>query len=100
MPDLLLGITAAVAVVSAGISVFTLLFTLRRPAEPLASEVTRDVIALRTSLMDLTDKVEHWQRRERVRKLRESVDARGEEAGQTATVSTKDELRRKLFGGQ
>lgn len=95
---LALSLIAALCVLSAGISVFTLLYTMRRPEEPLASEVTRDVIALRTSLMDLADKVDHWMRRERVRKLRESVDARGEEASPPTTVSTKDELRRKLFG--
>jgi hypothetical protein len=93
----LLVFTVALSVCAAVIAGVGLLVTLRRP-EPLAtSELARDVAALKLALADTVDKVEHWQRRDRVRKLRDANEQQ-QLPLEDPDVPLKERLRRQ-FGG-
>ena len=61
-----------------------------------------DVASIRNDVTDLTDRVEHWMRRDRTRKLRGEPSDRDtiDDAPPQPTVrDLKSELRRKVFGG-
>lgn len=64
---------AALAVLAAGLSAITLMIVLRKRAEPSLAEALKEVHTLQSDLNDLHDKVDHWQRRDRVRTLRAGV---------------------------
>lgn len=52
-----------------------------------------DVSALRAEVLDILDKVEHWMKRDRVRRLRDSHEQPDEQPTQPAAPTTKAELR-------
>lgn len=94
IPLALLVFTVALSVCSAVIAAVTLLITLRRPAPLATSELARDVNALKLALADLVDKVDHWQRRDRVRKLREANEIDPPTLAEPP-ITTKEALRRQ-----
>jgi hypothetical protein len=77
--ELALSLVTAGCVLALGTSLGTLWFLWTRDPTPSVAALERDMNALRLSLADLFDKVETWQRRDRVRRLRESNEPQPEE---------------------
>lgn len=96
MGDVLLILATSLSAVALGCSVVSLaLHYARRNEHP-------DVTQLRTDVLDVLDKVEHWIKRDRVRRLRASREE-DEPAEALPLASRKDQLRAKLRamrGGQ
>lgn len=91
---------AVSAVVLAGVSLVLSLRATRiatAPAPASSQELYAHVQALRTSVIDLTDRVEQWQKRDRVRRTRESHEG-VEAAPPMDPVSLKAEVRRRALG--
>lgn len=89
MSDVLLILATSLSAVSLGCAVVSLaLHYARRNEHP-------DVTQLRTDVLDVLDKVEHWIKRDRVRRLRQGQeDAAAAELPQGP--ATKDQLRARL----
>lgn len=91
----LIGALSILATCTAGGAVY---FLVKRPPTPTTADVERQVNTLRLAIADLTDRVEQWQKRDRVRNLR---------AGQEAAapmpmdrVGLKNALRARLGGSE
>lgn len=92
-------------VVATSVSVFALLIAglslvfhwARGQEHPDVSEVRKQLQELSLAHADLVDKVTHWQRRDRVRKLRESREAPQEDLPMDPKA-LKADLRAKVFG--
>lgn len=99
-PEFATSVCAVLALITALVSLY---FCLRSGSLP---EVTTQVRQLALDVTELYDKVEHWTRRDRVRKLREGQEAaRQKEIDETTlpaqpanTKARKAQLRAKLFG--
>jgi hypothetical protein len=64
---------------------------------PDVAPVTKSLQELQLAHADLVDKVTHWQRRDRVRKLRESHELpQDEPSGDPKQI--KAQLRQRVFG--
>ncbi|MGH7177139.1 MAG: hypothetical protein ACREJC_07160, partial [Tepidisphaeraceae bacterium] len=98
MSSLALSVLAALTVLSAGIAGISLWFTALRPKPPDVSTLAQRIHALELGHADLVDKVSHWQRRDRVRKLRDANEPAGSEPEVLAGETAKDRLRRQVFG--
>lgn len=98
--DWTLGLIAALsifALCSAGVSLF---LHWVRPAEPTTADQARELQALRLAHADLVDRVEQWQKRDRVRRLREGRESAEQDPVEQLTPhERKAALRRQLFGG-
>ncbi len=85
---------AFVALCFAGFSLF--LHFVRRKQPPEVAEVWTAIQEARTQHLDLLDKVEHWRRRDSVRRARQGAE---EKAGEVVVDPTPQErklaLRRK-----
>jgi len=95
----LIAVCSAAALVLSAISL--LLHWQRPEIHPDVARVDNEIQGIRTSILELFDRVEHWMKRDRVRKLRESQEAKPEGQGETeapARPETKAELRRRLLG--
>lgn len=84
------------AILIAGLSL--LLHWARGKEHPDVAPVARSLQELTLAHADLVDKVAHWQRRDRVRKLRASHEEGTEEAAPTDPKALKASLRRQVFG--
>lgn len=99
-PEFATSCAAVLALITALVSLY---FCLRSGSVP---EIQTQVRQLAIDVTELYDKVEHWTRRDRVRKLREGQEAARQKeidqehlpalAGDTKT--RKAQLRAKLFG--
>lgn len=91
---------AACSILALGIAGLSLAIQLKRGAEhPDVSEVRTSVRELHTQYLDLLDKVEHWVKRDRVRRLRDSHDPKDEPAA-AAPQDIKANLRARVFGNR
>lgn len=87
--DLLLIVATSFSAIALGVSIVSLsIHWSRRNEHP-------DVTQLRTDVIDVLDKVEHWIKRDRVRRLRAAREPE-EEAPQETGPITKDQLRARL----
>lgn len=99
-PEFATSVCAVLALITALVSLY---FVLRTGSLP---EIQSTVRQLSLDVSELYDKVEHWTRRDRVRKLREGQEqARQKEIDETTlpaptgTVKArKAQLRAKMFG--
>lgn len=73
MPDFATSALATLAVLSAVISAISLMAVMKLRQQPLPTEVLKMVHTLASDVQDLYDRVDHWQRRDRVRNLREKA---------------------------
>ena len=64
---------SAVAIILSGVSLT--LHWLERNSSPQVDHLNARIDSLQTSQLDILDKVEHWQRRDRVRRVRESQES-------------------------
>jgi hypothetical protein len=84
------------------LSIISLLIHWKRPqVHPDVARVDNEIQGIRTSILELFDRVEHWMKRDRVRKLRDAQEAKQEAPqGEIAPAApmTKAELRRKHLG--
>lgn len=97
--DWTLGLIASLSVFalcSAGVSLFLHWI---RPSEPTTAEQARELQALRLAHADLVDRVEQWQKRDRVRRLREGRESVDETPAELSPGELKAHLRRRVFGG-
>ena len=98
LPTVTLVVATSVAVFALLISGLSLCLHWARGQEhPDVSEVRKQTQELSLAHADLVDKVTHWQRRDRVRKLRESREQPQEEAF-TDPKALKADLRSRVFG--
>lgn len=108
-----LGLVFAVSAGSVGFlfSVVSLaLHWAKRDEHPDVSRLDAAVTHIRTEIADLTDRFEHWGKRERVRRLRagrESADdaaaanpAAGSDHQATSPADVKRALRARVYGGR
>lgn len=92
-------------VVATSVAVFALLIAglslvlhwARGQEHPDVSAVRKQLQEISLAHADLVDKVTHWQRRDRVRKLRESREAPQEDVAQDPKA-LKQSLRQAVFG--
>ena len=85
------------ALLSAGVSLFLHWI---RPSEPTTAEVARELQAMRLAHADLVDRVEQWQKRDRVRRLREGKEAADiPDLDSLSPHERKAHLRRQFLGG-
>jgi hypothetical protein len=82
--------------VSLALAGVSLLVTLKRPEPKSTPELMREVNALRLGHADLVDRVEQWQKRDRVRRLREGKEELQQELAPMDPRSVKDQLRRQF----
>lgn len=105
--QLVLALTAlAAALVSLAVSAWVSL----RPRPDSPAELLSTVRQLSLDVTELYDKVEHWQRRDRVRRLREGqekaaadpelADLGGQRAHDVDGALSKAQLRELVFGGR
>jgi len=76
-----------------GISIVSLILHWKRPEQsPETARVDADLQAVRTAHLELLDKVEHWMKRDRVRKAREGREKASEAVSDDipADASPKD----------
>jgi len=99
--SLFLGILGAVGALSLGISIVSLILHWKRPEQhPDTARLEQELTAVRTAHLELLDKVEHWMKRDRVRKAREGREAASEvviEPGPQTPAEKKAELRKRLL---
>lgn len=89
MDVLVVGIAASLSAVALGCAVVSLaVHWVRRKEPPDVTELRALVHELRTEHLDLFDKVEHWVKRDRVRRLREAKEQ--SEITDSATRSDAD----------
>ena len=99
--SLFLGILGAVGALSLGISIVSLMLHWKRPEQhPDTARVEQDLAAVRTAHMELLDKVEHWMKRDRVRKAREGRQTKPEavsddEPDNITPLDRKAQLRKR-----
>lgn len=84
------------------ISIVSLLIHWKRPEQhPDVSRVESELASVKASTIELYDRVEHWMKRDRVRKAREGQeparDGPQEPVGGDP-AARKADLRRKVFG--
>lgn len=96
-----LAILGACVALSLGISIVSLIIHWKRPEQhPDTARLEQDLTALRTAHLELLDKVEHWMKRDRVRKAREGREAAlqpPEEIPELTPAQKKAELRKRLL---
>lgn len=92
MPEMLLIVATSLSVIAAIFSVLSLALHYR------ARNEHPDVASLRAEVMDVLDKVEHWIKRDRVRRLRASKEDPAEPLPQSP-ADRKAALRQRVFGG-
>lgn len=98
MSQIVLVVATCIAVFSLLIAGLSLLLHWARGKEhPDVAPVARSLQELQLAHADLVDKVSHWQRRDRVRNLRESREAQ-EAPVETDPKAVKDRLRLQVFG--
>lgn len=97
----LIGTTSAASLI---LSVISLLIHWKRPkVHPDTTRVQGEIEALRANHLELLDRVEHWIKRDRVRKLRSSNEEKatgpstGDDEPQTP-AERKNALRRRVMG--
>lgn len=107
MTTLTLAAATSLAVLSLGIAVLSLLLHYARGQQhPDVTAVSRELAALRAEHLDLWDKVEHWRKRDNVRRARagkESAEQLELEPGNVPDIKTdrlgwKAEMRKRLHG--
>lgn len=106
MPDFLtssiLLLTATFSALAFGISVVSLLIHWKRPQQhPETTRLQAEIEQLRANSLELLDRVEHWMKRDRVRKLRAGQQAAQEAAGDEIDEKPGDkkaQLRQKVYG--
>lgn len=99
MNTLLPAVAASFAAVALACSVVSLaLHWVRRKEHPDVSELRAIVSEMRTEHLDLYDRVEHWIKRDRVRKLREGREnaQAAQEAAAPANGDYKAALRARV----
>jgi len=106
MPEFLtsaiLLLTATFSALAFGISTVSLLIHWKRPQlHPETTRLQAEIEQLRANNLELLDRVEHWMKRDRVRKLRAGAEAaqdnaQGEPEAQTG--DRKAQLRKKVYG--
>lgn len=94
-----------ISYVALALSVVALCFgTVSLVAHWLRGKEHPDVTTLRAEVLDMLDKVEHWMKRDRIRKLRESHEPPTEEAAPGQELPAADPkvakalLRAQIFG--
>ena len=99
---ILLAVATSFSALSLGIAVLSLVFHwVRRSEHPDVARVTSQVQELSLAHADLVDKVTHWQRRDRVRNLREGKQKQEDQDQALAGLDPKAfkaNLRAKVFG--
>lgn len=106
MPDFLtssiLLLTATFSALAFGISVVSLIIHWKRPEQhPETTRLQGEIEQLRASSLELLDRVEHWMKRDRVRKLRAGQQAAQEGRGDEIEENSGDrkaQLRKKVMG--
>jgi len=97
--DLILAsISLSAALVAVIFSVVSLIIHfIRRKESPEVAEVWTALQEQKTQHLDLLDKVEHWRRRDSVRRARQGAEDKQElAAAPVTTADRKAELRRKV----
>lgn len=75
MTEIVLACAAAASFVALVLSVVSLLVHYAKRGEhPLITPIQAEIDALRLAFADLVDRVEHWQKRDRARRVREAND--------------------------
>lgn len=113
MGTLALVFATSISTLALGFSVVSIAYHwARRNEHPDVTQVNAAITHIRTEIADLTDRFEHWSKRERVRRLRkgrEDASAADDAAaaahnaqlssgGAASPADLKAELRRKAFG--
>jgi len=108
MPDFLtssiLLLTATFSALAFGLAVVSLLVHWKRPqVHPDVTRVQSEIESLRANHLELLDRVEHWMKRDRVRKLRQGQEEAqgapvGADEGQQTPADKKAALRRRVAG--
>jgi hypothetical protein len=100
-------LTAYAALIGAAVSAVALLLSavslgihwLERKSTPQVDHLNARIDSLQTSQLDILDKVEHWQRRDRVRRVRDAQESSHTQNEQQEPLqlppaaSQKDQLR-------
>jgi len=94
---LALSLIGSLAVVSACVAGITLWLQTRPSKIPDVKELETAVIQLRLQLNDMLEKFEAQNRRERVRRLRESKEDVPQEVAPSSPDEVRMALRRKVF---
>lgn len=101
MESLVALISASLSAIALGASVVSLALHYVRRKEPIeVSDLRSEMQNLRTDHLELLDKVEHWVKRDRVRRLRAAREAQVEDLPTQEAQPTKQQLRARLLNAQ
>jgi len=96
MNALVVSICLSAAVFALGLSVVSLvLHWTRRLQSPEMEALESRIQEMKVQHLDLLDKVEHWRRRDNVRKARDKVEENRLEAAAPVAQDAKAELRKR-----
>lgn len=106
MPEFLtsaiLLLSATFAALGAGCGIVSLLLHWKRPVQhPETTRLMAEIEQLRSAQLDILDRVEHWMKRDRVRRARQGAEAaRGgaEDEIDAPAGDRKAQLRQKFYG--
>ncbi|MCX6497171.1 MAG: hypothetical protein NTU93_00040, partial [Arthrobacter sp.] len=73
---------------------------LQRDKSPEVSALEARLDSMQLAQIDMMDRIEHWTRRDRVRRLREGADNGVVQQEAPAQVTSKSDLRARLRGGR
>lgn len=84
----------AFSLIALGLSTISLLVHYAKRAEhPLITPLQMDIAAIRATVIDLVDRVEHFVRRDRTRRQREQDQPMSLEPGGISPADAKNQLR-------
>ena len=98
MDALIVSICLSSAIFALGLSIVSLVlhWTRRINSPEIAGLLTR-LQEMQTQHLDLLDKVEHWRRRDNVRRARQGAEEKREQETEATPLDTKADLRRRAL---